>query len=99
MTQQEIEQAIRSKSVVKFTYSDHHRVVEPHVLGLKGGSLQILGYQIGGSSSSGGIPEWRRFDVQRMSGFVTTAQKFAGRRPFPSGVHSAWDKEILVVDP
>lgn len=100
MSQQLIEQAIRSKSVVEFTYSNHRRVVEPHVLGVKDGVFQILGYQIGGSSSSGGpLPEWRRFDLAKMVGLAITASVFAGRRPFPSGRHSSWDREILVVDP
>lgn len=100
MSQQLIEQAIRGKSVVEFTYSNHHRVVEPHVLGVKDGVVQILGYQLGGSSSSGGpLPEWRRFDLAKMVGLAITARVFAGRRPFPSGRHSSWDREILVVDP
>jgi len=100
MSQQLIEQAIRGKSVIEFTYSNHRRVVEPHVLGVKDGVIQILGYQIGGSSSSGGpLPEWRRFDLAKMMGLAITANVFAGRRPFPSGRHSSWDREILVVDP
>lgn len=100
MNQQLIEQAIRGKSVIEFTYRNHRRVVEPHVLGIKDGAVQILGYQIGGSSSSGGqLPEWRRFDLDNMVGLTVTAHVFAGRRPFPSGRHSSWDREILVVAP
>ena len=99
MNQQLIEQAIRGKSVLEFTYSNHRRVVEPHVLGIKEGVIQVLGYQIGGSSSSGGpLPEWRRFDLAKMSGVAITTTAFAGRRPFPSGLHSSWDRQILVVD-
>lgn len=97
MTQQ-LEQAIKSKSIVEFTYSGHRRVVEPHVLGVSGGSLQFLGYQIGGTSSSGGIPEWRRFELSKVSGLTITSDTFPGRRPFPSGRHSSWDRQILVVD-
>lgn len=100
MSQQLIEQAIRGKSVIEFSYSNHRRVVEPHVIGIKYGVLQILGYQIGGSSSSGGpLPEWRRFDLATMVGLAITGNVFPGRRPFPSGRHSSWDREILVVDP
>ena len=99
MTQQLIEQAIRSKSLVSFTYSGHPRLAEPHVLGVKDGAVQFLGYQTGGSSSSGGpLPEWRRFDLARISMLSIADQKSPGRRPFPSGRHSAWDSEILVVD-
>tara|TARA_R110001606_G_scaffold345151_2_gene493968 strand:- start:30897 stop:31196 length:300 start_codon:yes stop_codon:yes gene_type:complete len=99
MNQQFIEEAIRSKSIVEFSYGNHRRVVEPHVVGVINGAVQMLGYQIGGSSSSGGIPEWRRFDLNRINGLSSTGQNFAGRRPFPSGQHSPWDYEILVVDP
>lgn len=100
MNQQLIEQAIRDKAVVEFVYSNHRRLVEPHVLGISGGTVQILGYQIGGSSSSGGaLPEWRRFDLGKMNALSATNGNFAGRRPFPSGKHSAWDVEILVVAP
>lgn len=99
MTQLLIEQAIRSKSLVSFTYSGHSRVAEPHVLGVKGGVVQFLGYQTGGSSSSGSpLPEWRRFDLAKIAGLSISDQKFPGRRPFPSGNHSAWDTEIFVVD-
>ena len=99
MNQQLIEKAIRSKSVVSFTYSGHPRIAEPHVLGIKDGAVQLLGYQIGGSSSSGGsLPEWRRFDLAKISGLSIEGQNFPGRRSFPSGKRHAWDSEIAVVD-
>lgn len=98
MNQQTIERAIQQKSLIKFTYSGHPRVVEPHVLGFSNGVLQFLGYQIEGSSSSGGaLPEWRRFDVNRITQLSIVDQKFPGRRPFPSGRHSSWDQQILIV--
>ena len=100
MNQQLIERAIRGKSVVEFTYGNHRRLVEPHVLGVEHGVLQILGYQIGGSSSSGGpLPEWRRFNLANMAGLAITSAVFAGSRPSPSGKHSSWDRMLLVVDP
>lgn len=99
MSQQLIDQAIRTKSVVEFNYKGHHRVVEPHVLGVSNGSVQFLGYQIGGTSSSGGpLPEWRRFELSGITALTITPDKFPGRRPFPSGRHSSWDRQILVVD-
>lgn len=98
MNQQKIEQAIRSKSIVEFTYRGNRRIVEPHVLGVIGGILQVLGYQTDGSSSSGGIPEWRRFELSRISKLSVTRDSFPGRRPFPSGRHSSWDYQIVVVD-
>lgn len=94
---QVIEQAITSKSLVEFLYSGHIRIVEPHVLGVNGGTTQLLGYQVGGSSSSGGIPEWRRFDLPRMSGLKIRNESFPGKRPYPSGKHSSWNRQIAVV--
>lgn len=92
-----IEQAILNKVLVEFSYSGHPRLIEPHVLGINGGVLQVLGYQVGGSSSSGGIPEWRRFDLPKISGLRVTAKTFPGKRPFPSGKHSSWDRQIVIV--
>lgn len=92
-----IQQAIATKKLIEFTYGGHPRLVESHVLGINGGVTQVLGYQVGGSSSSGGIPEWRRFDLPRISGLKITSQSFPGRRSFPSGKHSSWDHQIAVV--
>lgn len=98
MSRQEIEQAIRDKSLIEFNYGGYHRIVEPHVLGVSGGSVQFLGYQIDGYSSSGNIPQWRRFELNRISCLTITNDNFPGRRPFPSGRHSSWDRQLLVVD-
>lgn len=97
MTQAAIEQAIQNKKLIEFTYSGHLRVIEPHVLGVKAGVTQILGYQVGGTSNSGGIPEWRRFDLPKISGLSVSGQTFPGKRPFPSGKHSIWDYQIAIV--
>jgi hypothetical protein len=95
--QQVLRDAIANKHVVEFTYGGHRRVAEPHVLGVSNGATQLLGYQIGGSSSSGGLPEWRRFDLVGMGGVSVTQHSFPGKRPFPSGKHSTWDYQIAVV--
>lgn len=95
--EQLIQQAIGAKKLIEFVYGGHPRLIEPHVLGVNGGVTQVLGYQVGGSSSSGGIPEWRRFDLPRISGLKLTSTSFPGRRPFPSGKHSSWDRQIAVV--
>ena len=95
--QQTIQQAIRNKQCIEFTYSGHRRYIEPHVLGIKNSVVQVLGYQIGGTSSSGLVPDWRRFDVVRMSNLKLIASHFDGPRPFPSGQHSAWDAHLEVV--
>ena len=90
-------QAIADKNLIEFWYGDHQRIAEPHVLGVSSGVTQLLGYQLGGTSSSGGIPEWRRFDLHKISELSVLSNTFPGRRPFPSGRHSSWDREIAVV--
>ena len=91
--------AINDKQLVEFTYNGHLRIAEPHVLGLKSGKLQLLGFQVGGSSSTGGLPEWRRFDVQRTRGLRVLPQEFHGARTIPTGQHNTWDRRIAVVAP
>jgi hypothetical protein len=95
--EQILKTAIAGKKLIEFSYSGHTRIAEPHVLGVSGGATQILGYQVGGSSSSGGIPEWRRFDLSKISGLSVLSQAFPGQRPFPSGKHSTWDYQIAIV--
>ena len=50
-------QAIATKKLIEFSYDGHPRRIEPHILGVNRGVTQVLGYQVGGSSSSGSIPE------------------------------------------
>jgi predicted DNA-binding transcriptional regulator YafY len=95
--EQLIQQAIEGNKLIEFSYGGHLRLAEPHVLGVNDGITQVLAYQVGGSSSTGGIPEWRRFDLPRISGLKVTSTSFPGRRPFSSGKHSSWDQTIAIV--
>lgn len=90
--------AIKEKKVLSFTYKGHVRVVEPHVYGIHEGARQLLGYQIRGSSSSGTIPEWRRFSISAMRNLQILNELFPGRRPNPSGERSCWDQVFIVVE-
>jgi len=94
-----IVEAISNKKILEFNYDGYHRIAEPHVYGRSNGTLQILVYQIEGGSSSGGLPQWRRADVDRISDMQVTNRDFAGRRPYPSGKHSSFDEVIMIVDP
>lgn len=94
-----VEAAIRNKQMIEFTYGGGRRIVEPHVLGIERGRIGILGYQVDGYSSSGGLPEFRRFYLDEAGEPKALDQKFPGRRPFPSGRHSSWDTTLLIVDP
>jgi hypothetical protein len=89
--------AIAGRRVIEFDYDGHHRVAEPHIYGCINGKDQLLVYQTGGSSRSGGIPEWRRVDVRKMTGLVVVSQVFGGPRPAPSGIHSVWDQTYEIV--
>lgn len=90
--------AIKAKKILSFTYSGYIRIVEPHIYGINEGTHQLLSYQIRGSSSSGNLPEWRRFKISTMQNLQVLDESFPGRRNCPSGKHSQWDKQILIVE-
>jgi hypothetical protein len=88
-----IRQAIDDKQILEFLYDGCHRVVEPHVYGVKNGTVEVLTFQIAGTSRSGAaLPEWRRFKVLQISQLLIKPDTFLGPRPYPSGRHSAWDE-------
>ena len=89
--------AIRERRMLGFVYRGLARIAEPHVAGIKGGRQGMLAYQTGGQSSSGGLPEWRRFYLDEISGLHMLKEGFDGPRPYPSGRHSSWDSTIAVV--
>ena len=90
--------AISNKKIIEFDYHEHHRIAEPHIYGILGGEEDILVYQTGGTSSSGGIPEWRRMHLSEISNLIVTDQTFAGRRETPTGKHSSFDRTFAIVD-
>lgn len=94
----EIIAAIAAKKVVSFTYRGLPRIVEPHIYGIHDGVAQLLGYQIRGRSSTGIVPDWRRFQLRAMKSLQTLKEDFPGRRSNPSGKHSHWDRQIALVD-
>lgn len=91
-----IREAIGNKRIVEFTYKGHARIVELHIYGKKGGVVQVLAYQIGGGSSNGGLPEWRRFDLHEIRSLQLTTAEFPGRREYHAR-HSSWDEKFLIV--
>jgi predicted DNA-binding transcriptional regulator YafY len=92
----ELIRAIRERRVVEFDYERRHRVVEPHTLGILDGAEQLLGYQLGGESSSGPLPDWRRFRVRAIENLQLLAQRF-GSRPGRSGRHASFDRVLEFV--
>jgi hypothetical protein len=92
-----ISAAIRTKHLLAFDYGGHHRVAEPHVYGRLAGVDKLLAYQVDGTSSTGGLPQWRRFDLHRVTGLTILEETFAGPRPNRSGEHSSWDVTYEIV--
>lgn len=93
-----IRSAIRERRMLEFSYGGHARIAEPHVAGIKGGREGMLAYQTGGESSSGELPEWRRFYLDGISQLRTLDDTFPGKREAPSGMHSSWDEKYEIVD-
>jgi hypothetical protein len=70
------------------------RIAEPHLVGEHAGRVQMLVFQVGGSSSSGSLPPWRRVDLADITELRILAAGFTGPRTdrFPT-----WDRVIARV--
>lgn len=84
--------AIGTRHQVSFTYQGKPRIAEPHDYGIQNERARLLTFQIGGRSGSGRLPDWRWFDVDKISDFEVLDQLFPGNRPAPSGRHHQWDE-------
>lgn len=93
-----IRTAIAEKRIIEFDYDGYHRIAEPHIYGVLNGINELLTFQLRGGSSSGGIPDWRRFKLQGISNLKLLDEHFPGKRPHPSGVHSSFDRRFYIVD-
>lgn len=96
--QDALKRAIERKNLVLFYYNNLPRVVEPHVLGIQKGITQLLAFQVRGHSSSGGLPQWRRYDVTQVTQLSILDESFPGPRDNPSGKHTTWDSYIAIVE-
>lgn len=76
---------IAARQVVRFNYHGHTRVVVPATFGLERhtGNSVLRGYQVGGTSGSGHVPDWRLFRVDQIS--APTIE--AGTSAPPPGYH------------
>jgi hypothetical protein len=93
-----IRAAILQKRLIAFDYQGLPRIAEPHVYGRHDGRDQVLVYQVGGESRSGGIPNWRRVDLGQIADLQLLDERFPGQRAAPSGKHSEWDEIYLIVE-
>ncbi len=94
-----LRQAILERRLIRFWLDGLERIAEPHDYGERNGAVQLLVYQVRGSSKSGRLPNWRLVRVARASAFELLEERFAGGRSTPSGEHAAWDELFLRVEP
>ena len=72
-----LSQALRTRSVVTFTYKGQARTVEPHALGKTNEDKPaLLAWQTEGGSNTEPPPGWRLFIVAEIVGLTVTAEKF-----------------------
>jgi predicted DNA-binding transcriptional regulator YafY len=90
--------AIENKRLIRFSYKNKERIVEPHDYGIQKGIARLLSWQIGGQSSTR-LPGWRWFDVAGIQDFEVLDKSFAGNREAPTGQHHRWDKIFIRVAP
>lgn len=94
----QIRKAIDEKRLLEFSYGGYHRVVEPHVYGIKNQKHQLLSYQVRGESSRPQeIPHWRRFDLEEMFGVRILDESFLGSRDNSPFRQSDFDVVLAVV--
>jgi hypothetical protein len=84
--------------MIRLVYHGKHRILEPHDHGILNGSLQLLAYQVGGSSSRP-LPNWVLLRTNEITGLEVLDQSFPGGRPTVSGKHLKWDKLFIRVKP
>ena len=77
-------QAIANKDIIEFCYRGMWiRLFEPHTCGIHKdtGNKVLSGYQLGGYSESGNLPDWRLFIMDHIADLRITDGKFLGPRP------------------
>ena len=74
--------AITNKNVIEFYYDGGTRIVEPHCYGIHNdtGNELLCGYQTGGYSKSGNLPDWRLYTIPEISGLRITDDQFSNAR-------------------
>jgi hypothetical protein len=94
----EIWMAIEQRRMLQLVYHNKLRILEPHDHGILNGSVQLLGYQLDGSSSRP-LPNWLLMKTDETDEIQLLDQTFPGGRPTPSGRHVKWDVLFIRVKP
>ncbi len=93
-----IRTAIAERKLLEFSYQGHQRIAEPQVYGIKNEKYQLLGYQVrGGSNRPWEIPNWRRFDLDKMSAARILGEHFLGPRDDPVLAEATFDTVLARV--
>ena len=72
-----IKKAIINRQIIKFTYKDELRMIEPYTYGISSKNNDILrGYQIEGGSTSSDDLGWRLFTVNKIKNLQILNSKF-----------------------
>ncbi len=73
--------AIEHKTLLRFQYKGHQRLVEPHAYGVDAdGQSKLRCYQIAGGSASFDPTNWKILNVSDIVMLQRTDQQFAGPR-------------------
>ena len=70
--------AINSRRILEFDYDGHRRVIHPAAAGPHAttGNPVLRGYQVDGTSSSGVVPDWRLFEIDKIQNLVVLGETF-----------------------
>jgi hypothetical protein len=73
----ELRAAIAGRNVVEFRYHGRPRVAHPHAIFIASTGTHCLdAVQVGGRSSSGTLPGWRRFDLNGIDAVHVLDERF-----------------------
>lgn len=94
-----LDKAIVGRQLIVFDYHEKLRIVEPYHYGLLGSKYQLHGFQTQGESISGGIPEWRNYQLSLIANLtIEPNSNFdirASYRPATSE-YSLIEKSVLI---
>jgi hypothetical protein len=90
--------AIEDRRMIRLLYHRRLRILEPHDHGILNGSVQLLAYQVGGSSSRP-LPNWILMKADEIADLDLLDRTFPGGRPTASGKHLKWSKLFIRVKP
>jgi hypothetical protein len=90
--------AIEERRMIRLLYHRRLRIVEPHDHGILNSSVQLLAYQVGGSSSRP-LPNWILMKANEIAELELLDQLFPGGRPTATAKHLKWNTLFITVKP